>query len=74
MRCPARQPSSRENVLEGGQQQEGKLRETKQRVKDLDRYIMQAEIELKQTKAEWQAKVKETDAKMVLREKQVMKR
>ena len=35
---------------------------------------MQAEIELKQTKAEWQAKVKETDAKMVLREKQVMKR
>ena len=48
--------------------------ETKQRVKDLDRYIMQAEIELKQTKAEWQAKVKETDAKMVLREKQVMKR
>ena len=27
--------------------------ETKQRVKDLDRYIMQAEVELKQTKAEW---------------------
>ena len=35
---------------------------------------MKAELDLKHAKAEWQAKMKETDAKMVLREKQVVKR
>lgn len=48
--------------------------ETKQRLKEIDRNIMHAELELKHAKAEWQQKVKETDAKMLLREKQVLKR
>ena len=35
---------------------------------------MKAELDLKHAKTEWQSKVKETDVKMALREKIVLKR
>ena len=40
----------------------------------MDRNIMKAELDLKHAKTEWQSKVKETDVKMALREKIVLKR